>query len=127
VRGLLRRWADWFADVFLGGRPHRAIRVEDDPLQAAPRTVYLIGDGDAPWAAAMRCPCGCGAIIRLSLIPLDSPSWSVEIYADGVVTLRPSVWRTKGCRSHFVLWRGRVIWAKDLGRQHVAIDFRRNS
>jgi len=113
--------------VWLGGfvRPrHLAEHVEDDPDVLLTRRVYLIGEGEAPWAAALVCPCGCGAVIKLSLLPTDSPRWSADVDIDGAVTLRPSVWRTKGCRSHFVLWRGRIIWAKHLARHSHSIDLR---
>jgi hypothetical protein len=43
----------------------------------------------------------------------DDPRWEVRATGD-LITLRPSVWRTKGCKSHFVLSDGRVHWARDV-------------
>jgi len=87
----------------------RGERVPEPPESFAARVVYLVGE-DVPWSAAMLCPCGCGAKIQLSLLPDDTPSWRAEEHADGTVTLWPSVWRTKGCRSHFFVRRGQIQW-----------------
>lgn len=38
------------------------------------------------------------------------PRWSLEVDAQGLPTLRPSVWLTGGCRSHFFLRKGKIIW-----------------
>ena len=73
-------------------------------------TIYLIGD-DIPWSAAMVCPCGCGAHIRLSLIPTDKPRWQLKDLNDGTITIHPSIWRTKDCRAHFFVRSNRIVWA----------------
>jgi len=31
---------------------------------------------------------------------------------DGTITLKPSVWRTKGCRSHFLVRNSRIDWCR---------------
>ncbi len=67
-----------------------------------------------PWSAALLCPCGCGGSIQLSLIAGDTPSWRVRRHFNGSVTLHPSVWGKTGCRSHFFLRRGRIVWAVPL-------------
>ena len=86
--------------------------VDDLPSELEPCRLYLVGDGPRPWSAAMLCPCGCGATIQLSLVHRDSPSWRATRHFSGSVTLRPSVWRTRDCRSHFHLRRGRVFWSR---------------
>ena len=48
--------------------------------------------------------------IELNLLPQVRPCWSAEEHQDHTVTLTPSVWRQSGCRSHFILRRGRVSW-----------------
>ncbi|MGQ2933742.1 DUF6527 family protein [Sphingopyxis sp.] len=58
----------------------------------------------------MLCPCGCQAIIQLSLIRRDSPHWRAWTEADGSASLSPSVWRKPTCGAHFWLRRGRIIW-----------------
>ncbi|WP_366917114.1 DUF6527 family protein [Pseudomonas rhodesiae] len=58
----------------------------------------------------MKCPCGCGRTIELLVIQEAKPRWDIEVDADGLPSLIPSVWLTSGCKSHFWLKRGRVIW-----------------
>ena len=72
--------------------------------------LYLVGEDTGPWSAALLCPCGCEATIQLSLLPDDEPSRRAVRHFNGSVSLRPSVWRTRGCRSHFFLRRGRIVW-----------------
>jgi hypothetical protein len=89
----------------------RSVRLEELPDAPKKRNLYLIGDRQ-PWAAAFICPCGCGEVIQLSLLPRDSPSWSVALDRDGFATLSPSVWRTKGCKSHFFVREGSIVWCR---------------
>lgn len=103
----------WFRKQWLRFRnwrtpPFHALAVDDLPEDLEPCTVYLIGE-DEPWQAAMLCPCGCRSAIQLSLVPNDRPRWRA-IVQDGRVSLHPSVDRIKGCRSHFVLAKGRIHW-----------------
>jgi hypothetical protein len=86
------------------------VRVEEFPDKLDHARVYLAGEGDNLWAAAMICPCGCGDVIELNLLKQARPCWSVQEHSDGTVTLAPSVWRQKGCRSHFLLRHGRIDW-----------------
>lgn len=73
--------------------------------------IYLVGDPRRPWSAALLCPCGCRASIQLSLIAGDSPRWRVRRHFSGSVTLHPSIWRKRDCRSHFFIRRGRIVWS----------------
>ncbi|WP_407119579.1 DUF6527 family protein [Bradyrhizobium sp. LMG 9283] len=38
------------------------------------------------------------------------PRWDVVVDAEGRVSLHPSVWRRTGCRSHFWIRKGKVVW-----------------
>lgn len=99
------------------GRPSlRAAVVEDLPEYPLANTVYIVGSADDPWLAALVCPCGCGEVIKCPLARLAGPLWTVEVM-DGLATLRPSVWRTVGCRSHFFVVRGRIEWVTKLPRK----------
>jgi hypothetical protein len=91
-------------------KPHRYVRVEEFPDKIEPAKVYLAGEGDNLWAAAMICPCGCGEVIELNLLKQVRPCWSTQEHTDGTVSLAPSVWRQKGCRSHFFVRHGRIDW-----------------
>ena len=88
----------------------RAAITDELPDKPSEGVLYLIGEDSQFWQSALLCPCGCKDLIRL---PMDSggfPNWTASIGAKGLPTLRPSVDRTSGCRSHFVLQDGKVIW-----------------
>jgi hypothetical protein len=92
---------------------YRSVRVDEMPDLFKPLTVYLCGEGEYMWAAAMICPCGCKDVINLNLLKTVRPRWSVKEHPDRTITLTPSVWRQKGCRSHFLLRRGRIDWCHE--------------
>ncbi len=58
-----------------------------------------------------HCPCGCGDTIAINLDKGTGPAWRVRFDAEGL-TLLPSVWRPNRCRSHFIIWKGRVWWCR---------------
>jgi len=90
--------------------PYRVAFVDDLPERIDVQTVYLIGEGQYRWFAAMACPCGCGAAVQLSILPRGRPRWTVTQHWNGTVSLKPSIWRNVGCRSHYFVRRGRVEW-----------------
>jgi len=58
----------------------------------------------------MKCPDGCGDDLTLNVDRAAGSAW--RLYRGGkTITLYPSVWRTEGCRSHFILLRDKIIWA----------------
>lgn len=91
-------------------RLHTAVDVEELPQQLKPRRLYVVGGDGQSWFAAFLCPCGCGAVIHASLIEASRPSWRLTRHFAGAVSLHPSMWRTRGCRSHFWLRCGRIEW-----------------
>jgi len=106
-----RKWlAGWLRENRSAGPYYRAERVDMRPSQPLPAVIYLVGDDECDWAGVLLCPCGCGAIIQLSLVRDARPSWHVKIGRNHLVTLSPSIRRTVGCRSHFIIYRGRLIW-----------------
>lgn len=84
--------------------------VDDDPDVVQPGTVYVVGEGGHPWFAAMACPCGCGETIKLAMVQGSRPRWSLARHWDDTVSLKPSVWRKVGCKSHFWVRSGRIDW-----------------
>ena len=84
--------------------------VEDLPDAVAGGQLYVVGEGGYTWCAAMVCPCSCGETLQMSLLLEGRPRWTFEEQSDGTPTLHPSVWRQVGCRSHFFLRKGVVIW-----------------
>ena len=110
---LVRLW--WNLLERSGLRPGYATEAFGDlPDVHEPGRIYLVGDQSMPWSAALRCPCGCGATIQLSLLAGDTPSWRARRHFSGSVTLHPSIWRKTGCRSHFFLRRGHIVWCHPL-------------
>ena len=66
---------------------------------------------DTPRAALFDCPCGCGDVVVINTDPRTGPAWRIRIDSTGA-TLMPSVWRTTGCRSHFIVWRSSIWWCR---------------
>jgi hypothetical protein len=100
--------------------------VEDVPETPTAGTLYVAGEGPHRWAALMLCPCGCGDSIQLNLLAKARPSWDIEEHSDDTISIYPSVWRTKGCRSHFFVRHGRVDWCvtEPSSRSGVRKDFK---
>jgi hypothetical protein len=86
-----------------------AVVVEEEPETLDIGLAYMVGGSD-PIYTALVCPCGCGAALRMNLRPEAEPCWQWRVAEKGAVTLSPSVWRHEGCRSHFFLRKGRVVW-----------------
>lgn len=63
-----------------------------------------------PFLAALLCPCGCGHAYKLPLQSFDTrPRWAFS--AEGIVpTLSPSIVHLSGCKAHFFLTDGKIIW-----------------
>src|SRR5579863_9197467 len=57
----------------------------------------------------LRCPDGCGEILSVNLDARSGPAW--RLYKKrGLWSLFPSIDRTSGCLSHFILLHGHVLW-----------------
>jgi len=67
---------------------------------------------EVPRAALFHCPCGCGEVLTVNLDPRAGAAWRWKRDGEGL-TLLPSVRRTSGCASHFIVWRGRLWWCAD--------------
>lgn len=71
--------------------------------------VYISSNKDNYWVATLLCPCGCNEVIKLNLLRDASPRWSFKI-KQKKISLYPSIWRTKGCRSHFSIIDSKLRW-----------------
>lgn len=68
--------------------------------------------------AVHKCACGCGEEVVTPLGPTD---WSIQITGD-TATLHPSIGNWSfGCRSHYFLRRGRVVWASTLSQRQIEL------
>jgi len=110
MKTLRRIW--WFIRYWLTGQPVplRTIHVEELPESLKRTCVYVVGENDFYWFVAMICPCGCGDVLYMNLLEEKRPRWSFNTNPDGTISLKPSVFRQKGCRSHFYFRRGVVEW-----------------
>lgn len=107
------RWPIWVLSLlerFLVARRIEILEGEVLPKKLPRRNIVLLRDAGEDWSVAMRCPCGCGQAIELALIPEAKPRWKLRVESDETPTLSPSVWLREGCRSHFFVRRGRVVW-----------------
>jgi hypothetical protein len=82
------------------------------PTKLPRRNLVLTRDGAEDWCVGFRCPCGCGRTVELLVIDEADPRWDISIDDQRRPTLTPSVWLRDGCRSHFLIQRGRVKWCE---------------
>lgn len=89
-------------------------RVHYMPKVLEPGVLYV---SEEFGAAAHLCACGCGAKIRT---PLGPTEWSFEETSQGP-TLHPSIgnWQ-QGCKSHYWIVRGEVLWSHTWTEEQIA-------
>jgi hypothetical protein len=111
--GRVRQWLGSLAS-YIHPTPRLAvIRTDELPERLSAHHLYVVGERGEDWYAAMVCPCGCHALIDLNLVPPGRPCWRLTIDRDGLASLSPSVWRQVGCRAHFFVRRGGIIWIRN--------------
>ena len=90
---------------FRGAIEHRH---EADDVVAKPGEAALVHRG-VDRSLVMACPDGCGETLTINLDRRSGPAW--RYYRDAAaISMYPSVWRTTGCKSHFIVWRSRIYW-----------------
>lgn len=89
---------------------YRGLSVREIPDTLDPKTIYIAGDKGHKWVAVFVCPCGCRQTIQLNLLHDADHVWNTTIHRDASITIRPSVWRITGCRSHFIIVKGQLKW-----------------
>ena len=104
------RWYLKLKELLLPARRISVVESDTPPEKLPWRNLVLAREDNENWAVAFRCPCGCGKRLELLLIDEAYPNWSLTLTQGGVPTLYPSVWLKTGCRSHFWLREGKVIW-----------------
>lgn len=72
--------------------------------------IYIVGDKGYEWLAAFKCPCGCGDLIQLNLLEKGEHVWRIVRRKPQKISIAPSIDRTIGCKSHFTVTNGVVIW-----------------
>ncbi|WP_246389557.1 DUF6527 family protein [Aminobacter niigataensis] len=108
------RIVKWLSRYWDRHGPARRLTVfegESLPSRRLPwRDLILVREDNEDWSVGFRCPCGCGEAIELAVMDGAAPRWDVAVDGKGRPTLRPSVWRQRGCRSHFWVHKGRIHW-----------------
>ena len=89
--------------------------VESAPRPLSEGVLYI---SDRFRIALHLCCCGCGNEV---VTPLNPAGWSYKREA-GTVTLKPSIgnWSFP-CRSHYLIIRNEVVWAKPMSAQQIAM------
>lgn len=77
--------------------------------ESATRLVLI--DRHGPRSVLFQCPCGCGDVLVINVDHKLRQAWRLR-RGDRGISLMPSVWRTTGCRSHFILWENSVWWCR---------------
>lgn len=93
---------------------YKTLFIEDLPQNIKTKAIYIVGTKQYPWQAALKCPCGCGALIQLNLLSESRPCWKFKVNTIKKITISPSIWREIGCKSHFFIHSGKIKWAKSL-------------
>lgn len=83
-------------------------RGEASPFLAVPGDAVLI-ERERPRLLLISCPCGCGELFPINLDERAGPAWRLYRNPKTGLTLYPSVWRESGCRSHYIIWRNKIL------------------
>lgn len=86
------------------------LKAHDPNVARRARQGFLVVQmkGDRPTWLVMGCPCRCGEILRVNLMPSIQPHWDL-MESDRGVTADPSL-DVRSCGSHFWLRDSRVHW-----------------
>src|SRR5688572_28890569 len=99
----------WYMHLF----KYKTIIILDNPAHETlnDRIVYVVGNEEYFKWAYLKCPCGCGDVIMLSLTGYQFPSWRLKNDFIGRPSISPSINRLEGCRSHLWIKKGKVQWS----------------
>lgn len=93
--------------------PRRSLKITEGDMLPPKLPIWdlvMARDGDEDWSVGLRCPCGCGQRLEMMLLKEVKPRWDISVDRRGHVTLHPSVWVREGCKSHFWVRSGKIIW-----------------
>lgn len=105
----------WWRRLLARFSPRRALEiVEGDslPERLPRRNLILAREDGEDWCVGLHCPCGCGERLEMMTLGNVAPRWDVQLDGKGRVSLHPSVWRRVGCRSHFWVKAGKIVWCE---------------
>jgi hypothetical protein len=103
----------WWRRLVATLTPRRSVQIVDGdtlPEKLPLWTLVMARDDGDDWSVGMRCPCGCGQRLEMMVLREVKPRWDVSMDSHGYVSLNPSVWVREGCRSHFLIRSGKIVW-----------------
>jgi Family of unknown function (DUF6527) len=76
--------------------------------------LVLVMPNERPKSLKFLCPCGCGEVVSVNLMPGNEKAWTLDYQPKRGISLWPSVWLTSGCQSHFILRqnKARLLFGK---------------
>ncbi|WP_454667585.1 DUF6527 family protein [Acinetobacter calcoaceticus] len=109
---MIKNITKWFYQTLDHFLLRKIMIVEGDalPTQMPFRAIVLAIEEDETWCIGLKCPCGCGFTIELPTIIEAKPRWNYQIDKQKNISVYPSVYLQKGCKSHFWIKRGKIIW-----------------
>lgn len=102
---------------------YSAVHPSQDEI--GPGEMVIVRSGAYTKWACIRCPCGCGEKISLSLDQNRRPRWNVSVDFLSRPTVSPSVHQLAGCRAHFWIKEGQVDWTPDSGKSTRNLSYDR--
>lgn len=105
-------WVNHIRTKLLGQSIQKLVLCVNLPEKVDYNVIYINYEEGCCAYLMMKCPCGCGKDIDLSLIPNLKPKWDIIFHWNGTISLNPSIRRIAGCKSHFYYKRGRVVWCQ---------------
>ncbi|MBX3303009.1 MAG: hypothetical protein KF899_01230 [Parvibaculum sp.] len=105
----------WWRRLIVRLTPRRSlIVVEGDmlPKRLPFWSLVMARDDCEDWSVGLRCPCGCGQRLEMMLLKGVKPRWDISVDPKGHVSLHPSVWLREGCKSHFWVKGGKIVWCE---------------
>lgn len=103
----------WWRGLKVALSPARSLRIVDSdelPQRLPRRDLVLAREDGEDWCVGLKCPCGCGQRLEMMVLKDVRPRWDVRVDSRGRPTLHPSVWLREGCRSHFWVRSGKIVW-----------------
>jgi hypothetical protein len=73
-----------------------------------PGDAVIVDRGGPRWLI-LSCPCGCGAELPINLDRRAGPAWRLYVSPKKGISVYPSVWRDTDCKSHFIIWRDKIL------------------
>lgn len=111
----MKRRPLWWRRLVAALAPRRSLKVvESDmlPENLPLWNLVLARDGDEDWSVGLRCPCRCGQRLEMMALEEVKPRWDISVDPRGRLSLYPSVWLREGCKSHFWVRSGRIVWCE---------------